>query len=268
MTTLKAIFATIKGFVQAHAVASIATASVVAVTAVAVPVTVHVVNEQKQAENAPYTEPFVQELDDKYEQQAKEEQEAGLPSQAEQEAAAKAEAEAQAKAEAEKKAAEEAAKAEAEKKAQEEAAKQEAEKVEPAPKPVDPPVESTPAPQPAPEKVEKPAPSTPQVVQMANPDTGISWDGKSPIVYTYPDGTTGTVPKDGATYEVEPGFKGTYTAPKEDTVVEKDDDGSCEHCGRKSGDGANGTCLRFWAFDDNCPHCGEFVAVNTCHTCG
>lgn len=101
------------------------------------------------------------------------------------------------------------------------------------------------------------------VVQMADPNTGVSWDGKSPIVYTYTDGTTGTVPKDGATYEQVPGVVNTVTETKH---VEYD--GKCSDCGKTEGDGTNGTCAQWLMGDVDCPICGVHVAVRTCHTCG
>lgn len=102
----------------------------------------------------------------------------------------------------------------------------------------------------------------PAVVQMANPDTGVSWDGKSPIVYTYPDGTTGTEKRDGATYEQVPGMINTII---EFTPVEYD--GKCSSCGKTEGNGAHGTCLRFWTSGHDCPNCDVFVPARTCHTC-
>ena len=104
--------------------------------------------------------------------------------------------------------------------------------------------------------------SEPAVVQQANPYTGVSWDGKSPIIYTYPDGTTGTVPKDGATYEAFPGMIAVYYEP---STVEPSD--LCSRCGRPIGDGKNGSCVRWLMGDVDCPNCGEHVASHTCHTC-
>ena len=40
----------------------------------------------------------------------------------------------------------------------------------------------------------------------------------------------------------------------------------CQICGRKTGDGTNGTCV-WYIIDMNCPVCGEFVHAHTCHTC-
>jgi len=101
-------------------------------------------------------------------------------------------------------------------------------------------------------------------VQAADPTTGISWDGKSKIVYTYADGSTGTTPKDGAKYEVTPGIYGTYHAPKEEVNTTL-----CDYCGKVAGDGTNGTCVN-WPFapgDTICEHCGTAVPPKTCHTC-
>lgn len=100
---------------------------------------------------------------------------------------------------------------------------------------------------------------------LADPNTGISWDGVSPIIYTYPDGTTGTEPRVGATYEAMPGITGTIYAP----IEPEEYDGRCPDCGKVEGDGTNSTCLQYWAGGGaNCDHCGEFVPEDTCHTCG
>ena len=192
-----------------------------------------------------------------------------------QQEAAQAKAEAQAKVEAEQKAKEEAeaaAKAEAEKKAQEEAAaKAEAEKQETAKKEE----QKTETSQESEKKTETTntsnkddnSTSSQTVVQRANTDTGVSWDGKSPIVYTYTDGTTGTTPKDGATYEVVPGLVGTYEEP---IVTTPTTDEGCPYCNRPTGDdGSNGHCVR-WSLstnNHNCAACGEVVPPATCHTC-
>lgn len=110
----------------------------------------------------------------------------------------------------------------------------------------------------------------PVVVQRADTKTGISWDGVSPIIYTYPDGTTGTEIKVGATYESLPGMFITvtkYHLPADSSEPAKDLS-LCDHCGRKGGDGSNGTCLRYWAGGDHtCKNCGTIVPVNTCHSC-
>lgn len=101
-----------------------------------------------------------------------------------------------------------------------------------------------------------------KVVQVADPDTGISWDGKTPIVYTYEDGSSGTEPKEGATYEYRPGVI-SVVAPDLSDVI---DDGLCGHCGKKKGNGENGTCNRFYFDDVNCPQCGAHIDAG-CHTC-
>ncbi|MBE6638908.1 MAG: hypothetical protein E7616_05575 [Ruminococcaceae bacterium] len=103
-----------------------------------------------------------------------------------------------------------------------------------------------------------------QVVQRANTDTGISWDGKSPIIYTYPDGSTGTTPKNGATYEVVPGLIGTYEVVLDSAGREL---GSiCQSCGRTIGSGSNNTCLQS-PNNTYCAHCGASVSAGKCHTC-
>ena len=40
----------------------------------------------------------------------------------------------------------------------------------------------------------------------------------------------------------------------------------CQECGKKNGDGSNGTCVQF-LHACNCPNCGVWVESNTCHTC-
>ena len=101
-----------------------------------------------------------------------------------------------------------------------------------------------------------------KVVQRADPETGISWDGVSPIVYTYADGTTGTEKREGATYEAYPGMITTYV-----TTEKEEYDPHCDHCGKLGGDGTNGTCVRWVLGDVDCPVCGEHVEAHTCHTC-
>lgn len=99
-------------------------------------------------------------------------------------------------------------------------------------------------------------------VQDADPNTGISYDGKSPIIYTYEDGSKGTEKKKGAYYEVEPGLI-RYYYPPDDVPW----DGTCSHCGKIAGDGLNGTCVRWLMGDMTCPNCGAFVKNGECHTC-
>ena len=107
-------------------------------------------------------------------------------------------------------------------------------------------------------------------VQDANIETGISWDGESPILYTYPDGTTGYELKDGATYEKYPGRYATYHEPedREDDPYWTPEGHLCRFCGKLSGDGTNGTCMH--KLVDGvfiCEFCGEEFLGNTCHTC-
>ena len=48
--------------------------------------------------------------------------------------------------------------------------------------------------------------------------------------------------------------------------VRKDPVYYCQTCGKKCGDGSNGTCVQF-VNACNCPNCGEHVDSWTCHTC-
>ena len=52
--------------------------------------------------------------------------------------------------------------------------------------------------------------------------------------------------------------------PKYD--VHKDPVYYCQTCGKKCGDGSNGTCVQF-VNACHCPNCGEWVESWTCHTC-
>ena len=107
-------------------------------------------------------------------------------------------------------------------------------------------------------------------VQDANPETGISWDGESPILYTYKDGTTGYEPQPGAIYEEYPGMYAMIPDPEdpEDDPYWTPEGYLCMHCGKFSGDGTNGTCS-YWLVGGpvTCPNCGESVPGYTCHTC-
>ncbi len=118
----------------------------------------------------------------------------------------------------------------------------------------------------------EPTEDTRKPIQEADPETGISWDGKSPIIYTYEDGSTGTEPRDGATYEVWPGIYRTYKDPNketEPTTPPVEQVYYCDYCGRIDGDGSNGTCVRWWTDGNHtCECCGATVPGHTCHTCG
>lgn len=52
--------------------------------------------------------------------------------------------------------------------------------------------------------------------------------------------------------------------PKYD--ITKDPVYYCQVCGKKCGDGTNGTCVQF-VKSCYCPNCGQYVKAGTCHTC-
>lgn len=93
------------------------------------------------------------------------------------------------------------------------------------------------------------------------------------IIYTYPDGTTGTTPKNGATYEMKPGVIVTYREPVSSSTPEEVENAKngisyCKHCEKLRGDGSSGTCRRWLiAGDHTCKLCKETVPANVCHTC-
>ncbi len=103
-------------------------------------------------------------------------------------------------------------------------------------------------------------------VTQADPKTGLSWDGKSPIIYTYTDGTTGTEPKDDATYEFVPGIKHGYTVFKDGN--NRPLGSICNDCGKKVGNGDIGphTCYQT-NYPEYCFYCGAWLEANTCHSC-
>ena len=111
----------------------------------------------------------------------------------------------------------------------------------------------------------------PVYVQDADPTTGISWDGVSPILYYYTDGTTGYEPRHMARYEIAPNLWDTYVVSSM-TEQEKEDAENgifyCSQCNKVGGDGTDGTCIRHLMVDWTCPNCGTFVPVGECHTCG
>ena len=102
-------------------------------------------------------------------------------------------------------------------------------------------------------------------VRDADPETGISWDGESKIIYRTAEGLT-TEKTYGGYYEIRPNewVQLPYEI-KAETVTDK-----CEHCGRVRGDGTNGTCIRYSLADGDmtCPNCGRNIPKHTCHTCG
>lgn len=106
---------------------------------------------------------------------------------------------------------------------------------------------------------------TKKYVRDADPETGISWDGESKIIYRTAEGLT-TEKTYGGYYEIRPNewVQLPYEI-KEETVTDK-----CEHCGKTRGDGLNGTCIRYSLADGDmtCPNCGKAIPKHTCHTCG
>ena len=109
------------------------------------------------------------------------------------------------------------------------------------------------------------AQETKKYVRDADPETGISWDGESKIIYRTAEGLT-TEKTYGGYYEIRPNewVQLPYDI-KEETATDK-----CEHCGKVRGDGTNGTCIRYSLADGDmtCPNCGRNIPKHTCHTCG
>ncbi len=109
------------------------------------------------------------------------------------------------------------------------------------------------------------AQETKKYIRDADPETGISWDGESKIIYRTAEGLT-TEKTYGGYYEIRPNewVQLPYEI-KEETVTDK-----CEHCGKVRGDGTNGTCIRYSLADGDmtCPNCGKAIPKHTCHTCG
>lgn len=106
---------------------------------------------------------------------------------------------------------------------------------------------------------------TKKYVRDADPETGISWDGESKIIYRTAEGLT-TEKTYGGYYEIRPNewVQLPYEI-KEETATD-----ICEHCGKTRGDGLNGTCIRYSLADGDmtCPNCGKTIPKHTCHTCG
>ena len=102
-------------------------------------------------------------------------------------------------------------------------------------------------------------------VRDADPETGISWDGESKIIYRTAEGLT-TEKTYGGYYEIRPNewVQLPYEI-KTETATDK-----CEHCGKTRGDGSGGTCIRYSLADGDmtCPNCGRNIPKHTCHTCG
>ena len=102
-------------------------------------------------------------------------------------------------------------------------------------------------------------------VKDADPETGISWDGESQIIYRTASGLT-TEKTFGGYYEIRPGEWVLLPYPIEKEEISD----KCEYCGRIRGDGTCGTCLRYSLSDSDmtCPNCGADIPKHTCHTCG
>ena len=102
-------------------------------------------------------------------------------------------------------------------------------------------------------------------VKDADPETGISWDGESQIIYRTASGLT-TEKTFGGYYELRPGEWVLLPYPIEKEQIRD----KCEYCGRIRGDGTGGTCLRYSLSDSDmiCPNCGAVIPKHTCHTCG
>lgn len=102
-------------------------------------------------------------------------------------------------------------------------------------------------------------------VKDADPETGISWDGESQIIYRTASGLT-TEKTYGGYYELRPGEWVLLPYPIEKEEISD----KCEYCGRIRGDGTGGTCLRYSLSDSDmtCPNCGANIPKHTCHTCG
>ena len=100
---------------------------------------------------------------------------------------------------------------------------------------------------------------------LADTKTGLSWDGVSPIIYTYPDGATGTEPKDGATYECLPGWIETYKVIRDG--VGRIEGTICSMCGRKVGIDNNINVCYQKSSNAFCEQCGTYTMANTCHFC-
>ena len=102
-------------------------------------------------------------------------------------------------------------------------------------------------------------------VKDADPETGISWDGESKIIYRTAEGQT-TEKTYGGYYELRPDewVQLPYPVEKEE-ITDR-----CGHCGKIRGDGTNNTCLRYSLTDGDilCPECGQNIPAKTCHTCG
>lgn len=114
-----------------------------------------------------------------------------------------------------------------------------------------------------PEDVSNPINKEKQYIQDADPETGKSWDGVSPIIYRLQSGKETYTKTYGAYYEIRP----DDWVLLEEPTNEEEWDGKCHHCGKAVGDGKNNTCVRWMMSNQKCQNCKAQVPVNTCHTC-
>ena len=101
--------------------------------------------------------------------------------------------------------------------------------------------------------------------QLADPETGISWDGVSPIIYTYEDGTTGTEKRDGATYEGAPGMITTYNIPRD--LADREIGTICPMCQKEIQVLSKGKYCTQNYRKGYCGECSVSIQPYTCHTC-
>lgn len=103
----------------------------------------------------------------------------------------------------------------------------------------------------------KPTTTKQEYVGHADIEAGLSWDG-TPIIYHYPDGTTSTIPIDGAKYEYTPGIWRVIVVPNPTATTIPAD--MCSFgCGRKNSDCASK--MHDW----HCDVCNVDVKKWECH---
>ena len=101
-------------------------------------------------------------------------------------------------------------------------------------------------------------------------DKLIAWDGVSPLIFIYSDGTVGTEPREGAQYESKPYILTTY-------VIYRDASGraageTCKHCGKEVEAVTHKPKNRVdycthYNFGHYCSYCGKWVDSYKCHDC-
>ena len=98
----------------------------------------------------------------------------------------------------------------------------------------------------------------------------VAWDGVSPLIFIYSDGTVGTEPIDGAQYESKPGILSTY-------VIYRDASGRvsgeiCKFCSKEveafdhKPKNRVDYCTHY-NFSSYCSYCGKWVESYDCHDC-